>query len=66
MRLEGSFEIDQPRSLVWQRIKDPSLMAGCIPGCENIKQIDDYNYSATVAIKVGIISASFDLSVEVT
>jgi len=66
MRIEGSFEIGLPRSLVWQRIKDPSLMAGCIPGCQNINQIDDRNYSATVAIKVGIISASFDLSVEVT
>ena len=66
MRLEGCFEIDQPQSLVWQKITDHSLMAGCIPGCENIEQVNDKTYNATIAVSVGIIKARFDLTIEVT
>ena len=65
MRLEGYFEIDQPQSLVWQKITDHSLMAGCIPGCENINRVNDNTYDASIAIAVGIIKARFDVTVEV-
>ena len=66
MRLEGHFEIDQPQSMVWQKITDHSLMAGCIPGCENITKVNDNTYEASIAISVGIIKARFDVAVEVT
>ena len=66
MRLEGHFEIDEPQSMVWQKITDHSLMAGCIPGCENITKVNDNTYEASIAISVGIIKARFDVAVEVT
>jgi len=66
MHLEGHFEIDQPQSMVWQKITDHSLMAGCIPGCENIAKVNDNTYEASIAISVGIIKARFDVAVEIT
>ena len=66
MRLEGSFEVDQPADFVWAKIKDPNLMAGCIPGCQNVEQLDEKNFRADVLVTIGIIRASFNLNVEVT
>jgi carbon-monoxide dehydrogenase medium subunit len=66
MRLEGHFEIGQPQSLVWKKITDHSLMAGCIPGCGSITKVDDTTYEASIAISVGIIKARFEITVEVT
>jgi len=66
MRLEGHFEIAQPQSLVWKKITDHSLMAGCIPGCKNITEVSDNIYEASIAISVGIIKARFEVTVEVT
>ena len=66
MRLEGSFEVDQPANFVWTKVKDPNLMAGCIPGCQNVEQLDEKNYRADVLVTIGIIRASFNLNIEVT
>ncbi len=66
MRLDGNFEVNAPRTVVWERITDPALMVGCIPGCEEIEQVDAKNYKAVVAVSLGIIKARFHLAVQIT
>lgn len=66
MKIEGSFPVDAPRGLVWEKIRDPAVMGSCIPGCEAIEKIDDMSYRAVVGVKVGPIKARFNLVVEVT
>ena len=66
MRMEGRFEVAAPRERVWRCITDPTLMVGCIPGCERIEAIDARNYRATILVEVGPIKARFNLLVEVT
>lgn len=65
MKLAGTFDIDAPRSQVWDKVRDPHVMAACIPGCEGIEQIDEVSYRAQVFVKVGPIKARFNLTVEV-
>ncbi|WP_428929479.1 CoxG family protein [Marinibacterium sp. SX1] len=65
MKIAGAFDIDAPRTTVWEKVRDPQLMAVCIPGCEGIEEIDRDSYRAQVAVKVGPIKARFDLVVEV-
>jgi len=65
MKLEGSFSIDASRDVVWDAIRDPALMARCVPGCETAEQISEDRYRAIVGAKVGPISARFNLIVEV-
>ena len=66
MRLEGTFDVKAPRQQVWERITDPSLMVGCIPGCESIEQVDQATYKAVVAVSIGIVKARFHLVVQIT
>jgi len=66
MNLEGTFDVRAPRSLVWEKLTDPALMAGCIPGCEEIEQLSATSYRAVVQVKVGPIKARFNLVTEVT
>ncbi|KGF70824.1 hypothetical protein LL06_02740 [Hoeflea sp. BAL378] len=65
MKIEGNFEVDHPRAEVWDKIRDPQVMGGCIPGCDSVEQVDDTSYRVKVSVKVGPIKAHFNLSVEV-
>lgn len=66
MRIEGSFTVAAPRERVFAEITNPALMAGCIPGCEEIEVIDSKTYRARILVEVGPIKARFNLVVEVT
>jgi uncharacterized protein len=66
MKLEGSFVVHAARDVVWEKIRSPAIMGGCIPGCETIEQLDANAYRAIVGIKIGPIKARFNLVVEVT
>lgn len=65
MKLEGAFSVAAAREAVWQDIRDPGVMAQCIPGCALAEQIDASSYRAVVVVKFGPISARFNLVVEV-
>lgn len=65
MKIAGAFEVDAPQDRVWDKVRDPELMVQCIPGCESIEQIDPMAYRAKVSVKVGPISARFNLVVTV-
>jgi carbon monoxide dehydrogenase subunit G len=66
MLIEGKFAVAAPRERVWQAIVDPTLMVGCIPGCEAIETIDPTHYKTAIVVEVGPIKARFNLVVEVT
>jgi uncharacterized protein len=65
MILNGAFLIKQNQETVWNAIRDPALMAQCVPGCEMAERIDDTRYRARVAVRFGPIAARFDLVVEI-
>jgi CO/xanthine dehydrogenase FAD-binding subunit/carbon monoxide dehydrogenase subunit G len=66
MKLNGQFEIDASRDLVFKQIINPGLMAECIPGCEVIERIDSTRYRAVVVVGMGVVKARFDLVVAIT
>jgi hypothetical protein len=66
MKLEGTFVVHAARDAVWDKIRSPAIMGGCIPGCEAIEQIDANSFRAIVGVKIGPITTRFNLIVEVT
>ncbi len=66
MHLEGAFDVKAPRAVVWERITDPVLMVGCIPGCESIEEVDPKTFKAVIGVSVGIVRARFRLVVNIT
>ena len=65
MQLDGTFTIAASRLQVWEAIRDPGLMARCIPGCEAAEKISEDRYHALIGIKIGPISAKFNLVIDV-
>lgn len=65
MKIEGTFAVDAPPAVVWEKVRDPQLMVQCIPGCERIEQTAPDTYRAVVSVRVGPIGARFNLTVTV-
>ena len=65
MKVEKTFTVQALPQVVWEFAKDPEKMAPCIPGCKEISAVDETRYKARVAVKVGPISAKFNLDLEI-
>ena len=65
MKVEKTFTVRAAPQAVWDFAKDPEKMAQCIPGCKTITAVDATRYKAHVVVKVGPISAKFNLNLEI-
>ena len=59
MDMTGEYRIPAPREKVWEALNDPEILKICIPGCQTLNKDSDTELSATVATKVGPVSAKF-------
>jgi len=59
MQLTQTRTINAPRERVWQGLNDPQTLKACIPGCEGFEPDGENAYRATVAARVGPVSARF-------
>jgi carbon monoxide dehydrogenase subunit G len=65
MRIEGHFVVSAPRQIVWTAIKDPAVVAPCIPGCQGVEVLSPTLYKARIRVAVGPIKAEFNVEVEI-
>lgn len=59
MEIEDTYVLPVERSKVWVMLNDPEVLRECIPGCEKLELVAENNMEATVALKVGPVSARF-------
>lgn len=59
MEMANTRLVPAPRERVWEALNDPATLKACIPGCESFEREGDDAYRATVAAKVGPVSAKF-------
>lgn len=59
MELSSSRFVPAPPGRVWDALNDPDTLRACIPGCESFVREPDGAWAATVAAKVGPVSARF-------
>ena len=62
--MQGEERIEAPVAKVWEALNDVEVLKACIPGCERLEMTADNRMSATVALKIGPISARFQGEVE--
>jgi carbon monoxide dehydrogenase subunit G len=65
MEFKQEVTIAAPREKVWAFIWDVEAFAGCVPGVERVKQVDDTHYEVLVVQKVSFLKASFNMKIEV-
>jgi carbon monoxide dehydrogenase subunit G len=56
MTFTQSCTIAADRAAVWDFLMDMRNIAGCLPGVENVQQVDDETYDGTIRIKMGPIA----------
>jgi uncharacterized protein len=59
MEMAGERLIAAPKSTVWDALNNTEILKACIPGCETLEATSPTDMTATVAIKLGPISAKF-------
>jgi carbon monoxide dehydrogenase subunit G len=56
---EDQLTINAPAAKVWDFLLDPKCIAACMPGVENVTQVDDRTFDAAILASVGPISGKF-------
>ena len=59
LEISKTFTIDAPKKAVWDFLTDPYRVARCLPGAAITQKVDDRNYTGTITVKVGPVSASY-------
>jgi carbon monoxide dehydrogenase subunit G len=52
MNLNGSVTVNATQEQVWRVLIDPEQFCRVVPGCEQVRQIDETHYEAVVSVKV--------------
>ena len=59
MELNDKIRINAPRAVVFAALNDPEILKQAIPGCEELTAVSPTEFAATVAAKIGPLSAKF-------
>jgi len=59
LEISKTFTIEAPKSAVWTFLTDPYRVARCLPGAAITEKVDEANYTGTITIKVGPVTASY-------
>lgn len=63
MKIEGDYTFDVSRDDVWEALLDPDVLRSALPGCEELKQVGENEYEATLNVRVGPVQGRFTGSV---
>lgn len=53
IRIEKTFQIEEPLDRAWSLLSDPKRVAACVPGAKITDQVDATTYKGTIGVKVG-------------
>ena len=59
------FEVSASPEAVWSFLFDPKRLAPCLPGCDGLEIVDERTYSVRLTVKVGFLSTSQELRMEI-
>ena len=62
---EAEFTVNATTDAVWDFLLDPKRVAPCLPGCESLEVEDATTYRVRLAVKVGFLSTTQSLRVEI-
>lgn len=59
MRMDGTYTFSAPRAAVWDALMDPTVLAGALPGGEELERVGENDYQAAMNVKVGPVQGRF-------
>ena len=64
MHIEGSYDFNFQRQLVWDVLMDIDVLGSIIPGSKGLEEIGENKYHSKLAVKVGPVNGKFEASFE--
>ena len=65
MKFEGNYTFKAPREKVWQVLLDPKILAQCMPGCEDLKEIGPDQYEASVKVGIAAVKGTYKAKISI-
>ena len=62
----GEVVVGVPRDVAFAFLQDPRRLAACIPGCSDLRELGANRYSAVLSNRIGFVTVSFKVVIEVT
>lgn len=59
MDFDGTVTLNAPIANAWKVINDVDVFAACMPGVEEVRQIDDRTFEGSIGANVGPVSGKF-------
>ncbi len=66
MEFTGEYRIPASQQAVWDALNDPEVLRQSLPGCKSMERTGANEFTATVAAKIGPVSATFKGKVELS
>ena len=66
MKISGSYFLALPPEQAYQRLQDPEVLAGAMPGCESLDKIGPDEYRMKMKMALASLSGNFDGKVRIT
>jgi len=65
VKIEKTFQVQQPIDKVWAFLSDPKKVVTCVPGASITEQVDDKTYKGAISVKVGPSVSDFKGEVQI-
>jgi uncharacterized protein len=65
IRIEKTFQVQQPVERVWSFLRDPRTVATCVPGAHITEQVDEKTYRGSISVKVGPTVTDYNGEVQI-
>ena len=65
MDISGEYRLALGRQDAWRALMDPEVLRRCIPGCEELEQIEADRYRARVRLVIGPVKATFHVDLRI-
>jgi carbon monoxide dehydrogenase subunit G len=59
MKLEGVFQIEASRDVVWDLVNDPDVLARAMPGCESLTRTGENRYEGVINIGIASVKSTY-------
>jgi carbon monoxide dehydrogenase subunit G len=66
MHIEGSYDFDFQRELVWDVLMDIDVLGSIIPGSKGLEAIGENQYQSKLSVRVGPVNGKFEAQFELT
>jgi uncharacterized protein len=65
IKIEKTFQVQQPLERVWAFLSDPRKVVTCVPGAQITEQVDERTYKGAISVKVGPTVTDFRGEVQI-